>query len=76
MLIGERSTVLSSEHDASSRHELSARAILEDRYDRALSDSEWDSVKRDLLAYIRLLAEWDRSADSPPEASREDLSQT
>ena len=61
MLGGARSVVPRSERDAQSRRESVARAALEDRYGRPLSDVEWESAKRNLLAFIRLLVEWERS---------------
>jgi hypothetical protein len=61
VLGGARSAVPRSERDAQSRRESVARAALEDQYGRALSDAEWESAKRNLLAFIRLLVEWDRS---------------
>ena len=62
MSAGARSTVPCAEHGAARRREGAARAALEDRYGRPLSDAEWKSAKRDLLAFVRLLAEWDGRA--------------
>ena len=62
MLGGARSVVPRSERDAQSRRESVARAALEDRYGRPLSDVEWQSAKRNLLAFVRLLVEWEQSA--------------
>ena len=61
MSAGARSTMPCTEHGASRRRESVARAALEDRYGRPLSDVECVSAKRNLLAFIRLLAEWERS---------------
>jgi hypothetical protein len=52
------------EADGPSRRERNARAALEDRCCRVLSDAEWESAKRELLAFIRLLAEWNGSGGS------------
>ena len=41
-----------------------ARAALEKRYGRALPDTEWESVKRDLITFVRLLREWERRTGS------------
>ena len=62
MAAAARSTVPRTEPGTPSRREGAARAALEDRYGRPLSDVEWQSAKRDLLAFIRLLAEWDSRA--------------
>ena len=62
VLAGAQSTTPYSEHHARNGRERSARAVLEGRYGRTLSDAEWESVKRDLLTFIRLLMDWDREA--------------
>ena len=60
MSAGARSTAFCAEHGAPSRREDAARAALELRYERPLSEAEWQSAKRDLLDFIRLLAQWNR----------------
>ena len=60
MSAGARSTVSYAEHGVPSRREGAARAALELRYGRPLSEAEWQSAKHNLLAFIRLLAQWDR----------------
>jgi hypothetical protein len=41
---------------------MAARTVMENHYGRALSDREWESTKRDLVAFVRLLMEWERRA--------------
>ena len=54
-----RLTDTSLEHTAPSSRESRARAAWENRYGRALSDAEWESTKRELLAFIELLRNWE-----------------
>lgn len=45
--------------------EARARASLEQCYQRALSDAEWDCAKRDLLALVKLLTQPQASTAQP-----------
>ena len=72
---GARSTASRREHDVPSRSEDAARAALEVRYGRPLSESEWQSAKRDLLDFIRLLAQWNgRRSGASPSGVLDDIS--
>ena len=52
------------ERGSRSRCERLARAALEKRYGRALPDKEWESIKGDLITFVRLLRDWERGTVS------------
>jgi hypothetical protein len=47
------------------QHEEAARAALELRLGRALTESEWISARNRLLEFVRILREWDRQTIAP-----------
>jgi len=49
--------------------EIQARAALEERYGRALSDQEWAAAKAALLDFVKLLREWERNRHHADQAA-------
>lgn len=63
----------SGRHDWTSR-EQAARTVLENHRGRIFSDTEWETTKRDLLAFVRLLMDWERGAANRVSGSRDSVS--
>jgi hypothetical protein len=54
-------------NDERERLERAARACLEERYGRPLSDEEWARDKQALLEFGKLLVDWERQREKHDE---------
>ena len=74
VLANAQPAVSRSGRDGWSSREQTARTVLENHRGRTLSETEWETTKRDLLAFVRLLMDWERGVANRVSGSRDGVS--